>query len=161
MIRAVEISDAAEIAEIYNYYIENSAATFETEIVGIADMQKRISEISAQFPYYVFADENGAVLGYCYAHKWKQRAAYAQTYETSVYVAHSAKGRGIGTMLMQKLIGECKKRQCHALVACITEGNAQSEKLHENLGFKKVSHFAQVGKKFGKYLGVVDYLLIL
>ncbi|MDY6068640.1 MAG: N-acetyltransferase family protein [Opitutales bacterium] len=161
MIRPVNISDAEKIAEIYNYYIANSTATFETEILTVAEMQKRIEEISAEFPYYVFADNNDTVLGYCYAHRWKQSAAYAQTYETSVYVAHTAMGGKIGTKLMQKLLAECKSRPCHALVACITEGNAQSEKLHENFGFKKVSHFEQVGKKFGKYIGVADYLLIL
>lgn len=161
MIRPVKISDAEKIAEIYNYYIANSTATFETEILTVAEMQKRIEAISAEFPYYVFVDNNDTVLGYCYAHRWKQRAAYAQTYETSVYVAHAARGGKIGTKLMQKLLAECKNCPCHALVACITECNVQSEKLHENFGFKKVSHFEQVGKKFGKYLGVVDYLLIL
>ena len=56
MIRPVNISDAEKIAEIYNYYIANSTATFETEILTVAEMQKRIEEISAEFPYYVFVN---------------------------------------------------------------------------------------------------------
>lgn len=160
MIRAVKSSDAEAIANIYNPCIAHTTITFETEAVSVEEMRHRIETISASFPYYVY-EEDGQILGYCYAHLWKERAAYAHTLETTVYLASEAQGKGIGTLLMRHLIRECKMRGFHALIACITEGNAPSIRMHQKLGFKPVSHFEQVGNKFGKWLGVDDMELIL
>lgn len=160
MIRAVKTSDAEEIAGIYNHYVTHTTVTFETDAVSLEEMRRRIETISASFPYYVY-EENGQILGYCYAHLWKERAAYAHTLETTVYLASDARGKGIGTLLMRHLIQECKARGFHALIACITEGNAPSVRMHKELGFKTVSHFEQVGNKFGKWLDVDDMEIIL
>lgn len=160
MIRAVKTSDAEEIAGIYNHYVTHTTVTFETDAVSLEEMRRRIETISASFPYYVY-EENGQILGYCYAHLWKERAAYAHTLETTVYLASDARGKGIGTLLMRHLIQECKARGFHALIACITEGNTSSVRLHKELGFKTVSHFEQVGNKFGKWLDVDDMEIIL
>lgn len=62
---------------------------------------------------------------------------------------------------MERLIDECRQRGAHVLVACITGGNEASIKLHERMGFEQVSHFRQVGRKFGRWLDVVDLQLIL
>lgn len=70
-------------------------------------------------------------------------------------------GKGIGKQLMQRLIGECRKEGYHALIACITAGNEISNSLHLQLGFKPVSHFEKVGMKFGRWLDVFDYELLL
>ena len=94
--------------------------------------------------------------GYCYAHPWKERAAFANTFETTVYVAHGSGGRGIGTSLMQRLIEACRDKGCRVLVACITGCNEPSIALHKKLGFVQASHFHNVGYKFGRWLDVVD-----
>ena len=101
------------------------------------------------------------VVGYCYAHAWKEKAAYKYTLETTVYLSPGYKGKGIGRQLMERLIEECRVGGYHALIACITEGNEASCSLHEKLGFRKVSHFEKVGLKFGRWLDVVDYELII
>ena len=62
---------------------------------------------------------------------------------------------------MERLIEECRREGYRALIACITEGNAASDALHLRLGFKQVSHFERVGLKFGRWLDVVDYELLL
>ena len=62
---------------------------------------------------------------------------------------------------MHKLIEECKQRNYHSLIACITQGNEVSNLLHTKLGFMQVSHYREVGMKFGKWLDVIDYELIL
>ena len=142
MIRTVKFQDARAIANIYNEYIKNSVISFETEPLSLQEMQSRIVEISAHFPYYVYEQQDGEILGYCYAHLWKERDAYKHT-------------------LMQRLIGECCRQGYHALIACITEGNEASILMHSKLGFKQVSHFEKVGFKFGRWLGVVDYELLL
>lgn len=160
MIREVRPDDAAQIAGIYNRYILETTISFETQPLSAEDMRKRIEEISSYFPYLV-AENNGKLIGYCYAHPWKERAAYCKTLETTIYLASEAKGRGLGTRLMTQLIKECRNRGYHALIACITAENEESCQFHERLGFKKVSHFEQVGQKFGRWLDVADYELML
>ena len=160
MIRTVTTADAPVIADIYNGYIASSTATFETEHVSVDEMTRRIGDISARFPYFVWT-EQGRVLGYCYAHPWKERAAYCNTWETTIYLHESAFRRGIGRQLMQRLIAECRRLGAHALLACITAENKPSIAFHQSLGFRKVSHFREVGRKFHRWLDVDDLELLL
>ena len=156
MIRRVQAGDAAQLAAIYNAYVLRSTATFETEPVSVEEMRRRVEAIGKEHPYLVY-EEDGRVAGYCYAHPWKERAAYRHTWETTVYLSPAHTGRGIGTQLMERLMDECRQRGCHALVACITAENMASRRMHERLGFRQVSDFEQVGQKFGRWLGVTDY----
>ena len=151
MIRDVKPQDATAITKIYNEYITNSIISFETEPLTEEDMLSRIVQISSKYPYLVY-ETDGIVVGYCYAHTWKERAAYLSPAYT---------GRGIGTLLMQKLIEECRNKNYRALIACITDDNIASKSLHIRLGFKQVSHFKKVGLKFDRWLDVVDYELLL
>lgn len=160
MIRIVKTEDAESIADIYNDYVLNTDISFETEEVSKEEMKLRISEISSIFPYFVYEIE-GKVVGYCYAHLWKSRASYKHTLETTIYIAKNYQGQGIGHILMEKLIDACKQQNYKILIACITEDNLKSCILHEKLGFKQVSHFEKVGCKFGRWLGVRDFELIL
>ena len=160
MIRPADLSDAADIAAIYNEYIAGSTATFDTDPVSVTEMQGRIAEISAAFPYLV-CETGGKVIAYCYAHVWKEKAAYRTTLESTVYVAPGLQKRGTGEALMRKLIEECRHRGFHSLIACITADNRPSIALHEKLGFRKVSGFKEVGMKFGRWLDVEDYQLLL
>ena len=160
MIREVALRDAGAIADIYNQYIARSVATFETESVSQAEMGERIKRIAGSFPFLVY-EADGIVAGFCYAHPWKERAAYRLTLETTVYVAPGYTGRGVGSKLMSELIGACRERGYHALVACITDGNESCGAMHEKLGFRQVSAFREVGCKFGRWLGVKDYELLL
>lgn len=160
MIRRVEPADIGAITAIYNEYVLKSVATFETEPVSESEMESRMRDIATHFPYLVY-EEKGQIAGYCYAHLWKERAAYRHTLETSIYLSPAYQGRGIGQQLMEALIEACRREGYHALIACITEGNEKSCRLHAKLGFKQVSHFRSVGMKFGRKLDVVDYELLL
>lgn len=160
MIRNVNATDAQAIAHIYNHYVLNTNISFETQAVTTADMLHRITSISAQYPYLVYEHE-GHVVGYCYAHLWKERVAYSQTLETTIYLHPDYCGRGIGKQLMQQLIEQCRAHGFHALIACITGGNEGSIALHRALGFEQRSCFNEVGRKFGAWLDVVDLELIL
>lgn len=160
MIRKIQPQDIQAITDIYNFYVAHSTATFDLTPLTLAEMQTRLDAITAHHPCFVF-DTEGEIAGYCYAHPWKERAAYSQTWETTVYVAPGKERKGIGKQLMNKLIETCRQAECHSLIACITEGNEASCRLHEVLGFTQVSCFKEVGFKFGKTLGIVDYQLIL
>lgn len=159
-IRPVRMDDAERIASIYNRYVSKTTITFETEPVPVEVMRGRIDSISSAFPYFVY-EYDGELLGYCYAHLWKEREAYSKTLETTVYLAPEACRKGIGSLLMNHLIEDCRRRGCHALVACITADNQPSIAMHESLGFRQVSHFSQVGLKFDRWLDIIDLELVL
>ena len=161
MIRKVTLDDAAAITRIYNPFVTDTTVTFETVPVSVDEMRRRIAEISAQYPYYVWQDDAGDVTGYCYVHAWKPRAAYAYTYEVTIYLAPEAQGQGIGRQMISLLINESRQLGAQALIACITEGNEHSIRLHRSMGFEQVSHFRKVGRKFGQVLDVVDLELVL
>lgn len=160
MIRTVRNEDSQAITDIYNYYVANSIATFDTQSISQQQMLKNIQQISAAYPYYVY-EADGIIAGYCYAHAWKTRKACQLTAETTVYISPQYTGKGIGRALMERLIQECQNRKLHALIACVTAENTASCVLHERLGFEKVSTFREVAFKLGQCLGVADYELLL
>ena len=161
MIREVlAAEDAAAIAALYNEYVLHTTISFETAALTPPAMQARIESYAAECPYLVY-EEEGNILGYCYAHRWKERAAYARTWESTIYLSPQACGKGRGAPLMQELIARCREAGCRVLIACITQGNERSCRFHKNLGFRQVSHFHAVGEKFGRLLDVVDYELRL
>lgn len=160
MIRPVRPEDAAAIAAIYNDYVQHTTISFETEPLTPREMRGRIEQYAAHYPYLV-EDQGGVICGFCYAHPWKDRAAYRHTWETTVYLHPQYRGKGIGSALMQELITRCREAGCHVLIACITGDNTASCAFHRRLGFTQVSRFPEVGCKFGKWLDVADYQYML
>lgn len=150
--------DAASVAALYKPYVEGTTVSFEVQPPGEDEMRDRLLHLP--FPGYLY-EEDGETLGYCYAHPWKERPAYCHTLETTVYLAPEAQGRGIGRRLMEQLISACRAHGARALIACITAENEASCRFHESLGFSRVSLFRAVGRKFDRWLDVVDYELML
>jgi L-amino acid N-acyltransferase YncA len=153
-IRTVTLADAAQVAEIYNYYIKTSHATFELETIDSVEMENRISEtFQKNYPFFV-CEENEEIVGYVYGRMFRPRRAYLHSIEVSVYIKNGAEGKGIGTMLYQRLFSEILQRDFHAIIAGISLPNDASVKLHEKFGFEKVAHFREVGFKFGRWIDV-------
>lgn len=160
-IRKATLEDAKEICRIYNYYIENTAITFETVAVSQNDMQQRIKNfLDESFPYYV-AEINGKIAGYCYLHNWNNRCTYSSTKEVTIYLDKDLQGKGIGTILYQHLFKEIYKEDIHALIAGICIPNESSIRLHEKFGFKHVSHMKEIGWKFDQWRDVGHWQLII
>lgn len=160
MIRAATPADAAALAAIYNPFVASSTATFEEDPVSEAEMARRIQERLPVLPWLVAEDLEG-LLGYAYASPWKARSAYRFTVETTVYVAPRAAGRGLGEVLMRALLDDLRNRGFHAAVGIITLPNPASVALHEKLGFVKVAHLREVGLKFGRWIDVGNWQLML
>jgi phosphinothricin acetyltransferase len=159
-LRPVRLGDAPGIAEIYNHYITHTIITFEEEALSPRIMEDRIREVIPRFPWFVW-EEGGELAGYAYAHAWHQRAAYRFAAEDSVYLKPGWERRGIGTKLLQKVLGELRSREFHAVMAAITVPIGGSVGLHESLGFKKTGQFNQIGYKLGSWLDVGYWELIL
>ncbi|HKO18113.1 MAG TPA: arsinothricin resistance N-acetyltransferase ArsN1 family B [Acidobacteriaceae bacterium] len=159
MIRLATTHDAARICEIYNHYVLHTAVTFEEEAVTPEEMARRIGEVVPKLPWLVW-EEDGCVLGYCYAKPWRPRSAYRYSVECTVYVDIDARGQGIGSNLYRELITDLQRRGFHAAIGGILVPNDASVALHEALGFEKVAHFRQVGWKFGEWHDVGYWQLI-
>lgn len=160
MIRHAKLSDAESIVSIYNYYVLNSIITFEEEIVSSEEMRSRIENIIKSHTWLVF-EENDMILGYAYSYIWKPRTAYRYTNEISVYISNDFRGKGIGTALYKNLIGILKEKGIHNIIAGIALPNNASVAIHESFGFKKVGVFKESGKKFGAWVDVGYWELLL
>ena len=160
MIRTMTLNDVSEITRIYAHYVTHTVVTFDTKVPSEKEMCERLQPIIRNCPAWVCVEED-KIAGYCYAHEWKTKKAYSATAETTIYLHPDYLRKGYGRILMEQLIKDCRERSYHTLVACITIPNEPSVKLHEKLGFKQVSHFHEVGRKFDKWLDVADYELIL
>ena len=160
MIRLGMTSDAAAIAEIYNHYVRKTVVTFEEVPVAVEDMAQRILDVGERYPWLVWGDGVRAG-GWAYATAWKARSAYRFSVETTVYVAESHQGRGLGLALYGKLIEELKARKVHSAVGGIALPNPASIALHEKLGFKKIAQFVEVGRKLDRWVDVGYWQLLL
>ena len=152
-IRKVELTDAAQIAEIYNYYILQTHHTFETEALSAEEMRERISETSENYPYLV-AEVDSEIQGYVYATQFKLRQAYKHSVEASIYVRNQSKQKGIGSQLYKVFLEELSETDVHAIMAGISLPNEASVKFHEKQGYEKVAHFKEVGYKLGRWVDV-------
>jgi phosphinothricin acetyltransferase len=160
-IRNATHADAGAICHVYNHYITGTVISFEEAPVSIEDMQGRIAATrSANLPWLVY-DEQRTVVGYAYASKWHSRSAYRYTLESSVYVSHDRIGLGIGSRLYAELIRRLRDLNYHTVIGGIALPNAASVALHEKFGFTKVAHYKETGYKFGEWIDVGYWELIL
>lgn len=160
-IRPATLEDAAAICAIYNPYIAATTISFEEEAVADADMAQRIADVQASDLPWLVAQGEGRILGYAYATKWRARPAYRTSVESSIYMDRDAAGRGAGTLLYRALLDELRRRQLHMVIGGIALPNERSVALHERLGFRKVAHFSEVGRKFGAWVDVAYWELKL
>ena len=141
------------ITEIYNEAVLTTTATFDIEPVDLDEQRIWFAEHSEKFPIFVAVDED-KVLGWVSLSKWSGRCAYADTAEISIYIKDGFRGKGIGKMLIEKILEEGKKAGIHTIIARIADDSAASVRLHESAGFTHIGTMKEVGKKFGKLLDV-------
>jgi len=152
-VRSCVPADAAAIGDIYNHYIEHTTITFEERSLETAQMQARIEAGMRAYPWLVCCD-GGEIVGYAYAGRWRERAAYRHTAESTVYVRESLAGKGYGKALYSALLETLEGQGCHVVLGCIALPGEASVRLHEHFGFSKVAHFSEVGRKFDRWLDV-------
>ena len=135
-LRITEPEDAAGLLDIYKPYVLHTAITFEYEAPSLQEFEQRIRQFSAQYPYLV-CEADGELLGYAYAHRFQERAAYGWNAECSVYVSQQAAGRHIGRALYSALIRLLRQQNVVNLYGVVTLPNSRSERLHEAMGFRR------------------------
>jgi len=160
-IRLAEENDLKDILAIYNDIIINTTAVYEYRPHTMA-MRSAWYEAKKKDGYPVFvAEENNQIVGFSSFGPFRAWAAYKYSVENSVYVAAEHRGKGIGKLLMSPLIEVAKKKDMHAIIASIDASNLASIVLHKSFGFEEVAHFKQVGFKFGRWLDLKFFELIL
>jgi L-amino acid N-acyltransferase YncA len=155
-IRAASPADIPAITRIYAHAVRHGTASFELEPPDQAEMARRQRALAdGGYPYLV-AESGGAVVGYAYAGPYRARPAYRFSVENSVYVAPAAHRRGIGRLLLDRLIADCEARGYRLMIAVIGDSaQAPSIELHRAAGFKLVGAFEGVGYKFDRWLDTV------
>ena len=116
--------------------------------------RQRIETILTKYPYLA-AVRDGQILGYAYASSFKERAAYAWSAETSIYVREDCRGQQAGSRLYLALEDILKKQNILNLNACIAYPNPGSISFHEKLGYKTVAHFTKCGFKAGTWYDMI------
>ena len=103
MIRNVQIEDAQQLLDIYNYYVVNTVVTFDLEPLSLDVFKERITTVSSDYPFLVY-EENSEILGYAYGSKFRPKPAYNNTVESTVYLKHGYQGKQIGSKLYNELL---------------------------------------------------------
>lgn len=163
IIKTASLEDACQLLEIYSYYVEKTAITFEVEIPSLQEFSTRIENTLKKYPYLkAISSRTGEILGYAYAGEFKNRAAYDWAVETSIYVKKDFRRLGIGRVLLEKLEGILKKQNILNAYACIgcTEKEDEyltnaSEEFHNKMGYRTVGRFENCGYKFDRWYSMV------
>jgi L-amino acid N-acyltransferase YncA len=152
--------DAAACAAIYAPSVTSTPISFELTPPDAAEFARRIERYSATHQFLV-AEEDGAVRGYAYACRWRERPAYDWAVEVSVYVDPARKGEGIGRALYAELLDRLRGQGYRVAVAGITLPNPASVALHERMGFRPIGALREVGWKLDGWHDVGYWQLLL
>lgn len=161
IIREVKLDDAPLLVEIYRYYVEKTAITYEYDVPSVTEFEDRIKSITGKYPYLV-VEKDGEIIGYAYTSAFHVRKAYEWSAEMSIYLSDKAKGLGLGRKLYEILEDISKKQGITNLYACIGAPEVEDEYLtnnsihfHEHMGYKLIGRFTKCGYKFGRWYDMV------
>jgi phosphinothricin acetyltransferase len=154
-VRPATPEDAAEIAAIYKPYVEGATVSFELKAPDERTMRARMTASDGYYPWLVVTEgEGGAVLGYAYATKFRDRPAYRYVVETAIYVSGPVQGQGVGRLLYPALINTLRAQGFVQAVSVISLPNDYTIGLHEAAGFRRQGVLRELGFKQGRWIDV-------
>lgn len=160
-VRDATLEDAGRILEIYAYYVEKTAITFEYEVPTLEEFKGRMRKTMEKYPYLVI-EKDGKIEGYAYAGAFHTRAAYDWASEMTIYLSHDARKCGLGRKLYEELESRLKKMGILNLYACIGYPKKDDEYLtknsaefHSHLGYKLAGTFHNCGYKFQRWYDMI------
>lgn len=155
-IRRATVDDAGGINAVYNPYIRDSAATFETCEYDETRRRAWLADLASSPRCLVFvAERAGMICGFANSAPFDPRAAYETSVKVSVFLAPDAGGLGAARRLYEALFGALAGADVHRAYALIVAPNPRSVALHEAFGFRHVSTLSEVGRKFGRFHDVM------
>jgi L-amino acid N-acyltransferase YncA len=156
IIRPSTTADLAAITRIYGLAVTEGTGTFELDAPDDAEVARRRDDVLGKGLPWLIAERDGAVLGYAYANHFRPRRAYRFCLEDSIYLDPSARGLGVGRLLLAELLAQCEARGARQMLAVIGDSaNAGSVGVHRACGFEPAGVFKAAGWKFERWLDVV------
>lgn len=160
LIRPAGPADLPAFTDILNQEIRSGTASWTETPKSHADMQHWLDErLAAGHPVLVAEEE--AILGYASYGPFRRGEGYRLTVEHSVYVARTARRRGVARTLMTRLIGHARAAGLHRMVGGVSADQPASLALHLSLGFTEQGRLAEVGCKHGRWLDLSLMVLAL
>jgi phosphinothricin acetyltransferase len=160
-IRTASPDDAPILRDIYAYYVENTGVTFEYAPPTVEEFRERINSTLPKYPYLVIEDA-GEIVGFSFAHAFRERPAYDYSVETTIYIRHDYRGKGCGRAIYTALEDALKKMHITNLYACVGYTEQEDEYLtnasprfHEHMGYKTNGMFRNCGFKFGRWYSMI------
>ena len=155
-LRPITDGDLTAVTAIYAHHVLHGTGTFELEPPDDAEMARRIEAVTSLALPFLVAVEQGTVVGFAYAGRYRPRPAYQHTVEDSIYLSPEAGGRGVGTRLLTEVLGRCEDAGVRQVIAVIGDSaNEASVRTHARCGFDVVGTFRDVGWKHGRWLDTV------
>lgn len=155
IIRPARAHDAQAVCDIYAWHVAEGTATFDTLAPEAQAWAAKIDEFAARNWPFLVAEHEAQLVGYAYAARFRDRAAYAATCEDSIYIAHEARGLGFGKALMLALLASARAAGFEQMIAVVGGGEPASVALHAKCGFVHAGRLRNVGHKFGRVLDTV------
>ncbi|WP_432454892.1 MULTISPECIES: GNAT family N-acetyltransferase [unclassified Agarivorans] len=153
---------ARSILDIFNDAIETSTALYEYEKLSMESMIGWFeTKINGAYPVFGLESLNGELMAFASYGSFRMRPAYKYSIEHSIYVHKDFRGNGLGRILLELLIKSAKENNYHAIIGGIDADNLGSIALHKKHGFQHVGTLPEVGFKFGRWLNLVFYQLVL
>lgn len=150
------------IRAIFNEAIVNTTALYDYEPRSVERMQSWFeTKRQGNFPILGAEDADGTLMGFATYGTFRPFPGYKFTVEHSVYVDTRFRGRGVGRFLLTRLIETARQQEYHNMVGVIDAENQASIALHRQLGFAECARIRHAGYKFGRWLDVVFYQLLL
>lgn len=150
------------IRAIFNDAIVNTTALYDYVPRSVEVMEAWFAAKQAQnLPIIGVLDEMGTLMGFGSYGPFRPHAAYQYSVEHSVYVDQRFRGRGLGQQILQRLIEKAQAQGLHMMIGVIDAENTTSISLHEKFGFQPCGQIRHAGYKFGRWLDLALYQLVL
>jgi phosphinothricin acetyltransferase len=159
-VRVATDLDLPAVAAIYEREVRSGVATFDEEPPSPEAWLAKLRSIDPG-DHFLVGDIGGSVVGYAYSTAYRTRTAYRHTRETTVYVDPDAVGQGIGRSLYDDLMARLRADGMRTALAAIALPNPASQALHEKAGFVHLGTMREVGFKFGRWIDVGWWQLLL
>jgi phosphinothricin acetyltransferase len=156
-IRPATAEDLPNVREIYNHYVLNSSVTFDEKPLTLVALRKKFAVATKlAMPYLVAENPRGNLLGVAWVFPWQGDTASRKVVEVSIYLGPAATGKGLGKVLLERLLADAKTAGIREVIAVIADRGAEASiQMHKKFGFKEIGRMGKVGYKFDRWLGTV------
>ena len=154
-LRPAHVADVEAITELWNYYIRETAVTFNSIEKTAETVREAILECRKDKRAFLIAENRGRLVGFCTYFQFRKGIGYEKTMEHTILAQPDVQGRGIGRGLMQRLFNHAQAEGVKSLWAAVSGDNPGGVAFHESIGFSNIARLPQVGHKFDRWIDLI------